>query len=162
MTKIFTHFRHQSLLSREGNMTGVCLQISGTLCNAGRKFVTAGIGVNFWISPVLALTTVSYERRSLLLALDIRHFPRVKIFKLFNSKYAVKPWYSNTVHRNSWRYVNRDGKSKECVKVISFDKISWELSVVGAMSVCCICKLCRPAKPDIFKFQLAITLDSCC
>jgi hypothetical protein len=31
--------------------------------------------------------------------------------------------------------VECDGKSKECVKVISIDRISWELSVGGVISI---------------------------
>jgi len=35
--------------------------------------------LNFWISLVLAVTTVSYERLSLNLSLNLRHFPRIKV-----------------------------------------------------------------------------------
>jgi hypothetical protein len=79
--------------------------------------------LNFWFSLVLAVTTVSYERRSLTLSLNVRQFPRIKIFKLLNSAYEVTLRYSATVHRNLWWYVDCDGKSKECVKVISNDRI---------------------------------------
>lgn len=83
----------------------------------------------------LAVTTVSYERRSLNLSLKVRHFPRIKIFKLVNFGYEVKPRYTATIHRNLWWYVDYDRRSKECVKVVSIDRISWELSVGGALSV---------------------------
>jgi hypothetical protein len=77
--------------------------------------------LNFWIS--------------LDLSLNVRHFPRIKVFKLLNSEYEVKPRYSATVHRNVWWHADCDGKSKECVNVISVDTISWELSVGGAISM---------------------------
>ena len=109
------------------------------------------IMLKFWISLVLDIETISYERRSLNLPLEMQ-FPSPRWFKLksLNSEYAVKPRHSAAVRRNLWRNAEGDGNSKGCIT----GNFCWQ-SFVGAewgwlyIDVwLCVCKIRKPTKCD--------------